>query len=167
MKYKSLLLFTVILSVAASTLFAQKRVSILGDSYSTFYGYITPDTNLCWYGIPGDKKENDVKRVEETWWWCFISEYGYQLERNDSYSGSTVCYTGYEKADYSDRSFVTRMSNLGAPDILLVFGGTNDSWAKAPIGNYQYSDWSKADLYNFRPAFCHLLDYLTKQYPDH
>lgn len=26
-----------------------KSVSILGDSYSTFEGYVQPDTNLVWY----------------------------------------------------------------------------------------------------------------------
>lgn len=150
----------------ASALFAQKKVAILGDSYSTFHGYVTPDTNLCWYGVPGEKKENDVKQVEETWWHRFIHAHDYKLERNNSYSGATICNTGYEKADYSDRSFITRMDNLGNPDIILIFGGTNDSWAGAPIGNYQYSDWSKADLYNFRPAFCYLLDYITTHYPD-
>lgn len=163
MKHKSLL--SAIFLIIASLLPAQEKVSILGDSYSTFYGHVTPDTNLCWYGVPGEKKENDVKQVEETWWHRFINEYGYKLERNNSYSGSTVCNTGYEKADYSDRSFITRMDNLGHPDIILIFGGTNDSWAGAPIGKYQYSDWTKADLYNFRPAFCYLLDYVTKHYP--
>lgn len=150
----------------ASALFAQKKVSILGDSYSTFHGHVTPDTNLCWYGVPGEKKENDVKQVEETWWHRFIHGRGYMLERNNSYSGSTICNTGYEKADYSDRSFISRMNNLGNPDIILIFGGTNDSWAGVLIGNYQYSDWTKADLYNFRPAFCYLLDYVSTHYPD-
>ena len=106
-----------------------------------------------------------MTKVEETWWYRFINEHGLQLERNNSYSGSTVCNTGYEKADYSDRSFITRMDNLGNPDILLVFGGTNDSWAGAPIGEYKYEDWTKAELYSFRPAFCRLMDYLTRNYP--
>ena len=47
----------------------------------------------------------------------------YELERNNSYSGSTVCHTGYKGADYSDRSFITRMVDLGQPDIILVFWG--------------------------------------------
>ena len=68
----------------------------------------------------------------------FIHEHGFSWNVNNSYSGSTVCHTGYEKADYSDRSFITRIHNLGTPDIILVFGGTNDSWAGAPIGVYQY-----------------------------
>lgn len=51
------------------------------------------------------------------------------------------------------------------PDIILVFGGTNDSWAGAPIGAYQYDGWTKADLYSFRPAFCYLLASLKQLYP--
>ncbi len=168
MNHKSLplLLFLLLVFASAGEAFSQQRVSILGDSYSTYYGHVTPDTNLCWYGVPGEKKENDVKKVEDTWWYHFINDKGYQLEKNNSYSGSTICNTGYKKADYSDRSFITRMSDLGKPDIILVFGGTNDSWAGAPIGDYKYANWTKADLYNFRPAFCRLLDYITKNYPE-
>ena len=154
------------LLLAGRASYAQQKISILGDSYSTFYGYVTPETNLCWYGVPGEKKENDVTQVDETWWRLFLKEYGYRLECNNSYSGATICYTGYDGADYSDRSFVTRMSDLGHPDIILVFGGTNDSWAGVPIGDYQYADWDKEDLYEFRPALCRLLDFLVTDYPD-
>ena len=99
MKRNSFLLFVAILFTSVSVSFAQKKLSILGDSYSTYYGYVTPDTNLCWYGVPEEKRENDVKRVEDTWWYLLINEHGYQMERNNSYSGSTVSHTGYEKAD--------------------------------------------------------------------
>lgn len=166
MNIKFSLWFVSMFLMIASGLFAQQKISILGDSYSTFYGYVTPDTNLCWYAVPGEKKENDVRQVEETWWYHFINDNGYQLERNNSYSGSTVCHTGYEKKDYSDRSFVTRMDNLGNPDIIFIFGGTNDSWAGVPIGEFQYGGWTKADLYSFRPAFCRLLAYVTERYSD-
>ena len=167
MNYKSLPLFLFLLLFLTSVgdVFSQQKVSILGDSYSTYYGHVTPDTNLCWYGVPGEKKENDVKKVEDTWWYQFINGNDYQLEKNNSYSGSTICNTGYKKADYSDRSFITRMSNLGKPDIILIFGGTNDSWAGAPIGDYKYANWTKADLYDFRPAFSIMLDYITEHYP--
>ena len=65
MKRNSFLLFVAILFTSVSVSFAQKKLSILGDSYSTYYGYVTPDTNLCWYGVPEEKRENDVKRVED------------------------------------------------------------------------------------------------------
>ena len=167
MKQLYLLFFVSICCLfAADGASAQQKISILGDSYSTFYGYVTPPDNLCWYGVPGEEKENDVTRVEETWWKLLLEDYGYRLECNNSYSGATICHTGYEGADYSDRSFVTRMADLGQPDIILVFGGTNDSWAGVPIGCYQYSGWTKEDLYDFRPAFCRLMDYLVAHYPD-
>lgn len=146
---------------------AVKTVSILGDSYSTFEGYMTPDTNVLWYRLPpNQEKKNDVSRVEETWWYQLIDTLGWRLEVNNSYSGATICHTGYRKEDYSDRSFVTRMNSLGHPDVILVFGATNDSWAKSPIGEYAYADWTKDDLYSFRPAMACLLDGLRRLYPD-
>ena len=155
MKHKTLFILTLVcLMSGTSVSYAQQKISILGDSYSTFHGYVMPETNLCWYGVPGEEKENDVTQVDETWWRLFLKEYGYCL----------VCHTGYDGADYSDRSFVTRMSDLGHPDIILVFGGTNDSWAGVPIGNYQYADWEKEDLYEFRPALCRLMDFLVTNY---
>ena len=115
MNCKSLFFLVVFSLTLISGVFAQKKVSILGDSYSTFYGHVSPAANLCWYGVPGEKKENDVTKVEETWWYRFIHEHGFQLERNNSYSGSTVCHTGYEKADYSDRSFIPVFTTSAPP----------------------------------------------------
>lgn len=150
-----------------STLWGQKKVSILGDSYSTFGGFMSPATNLCWYNGPdgGNGKQNDVEKVEQTWWHLLIAQKGYTLERNNSYSGSTVCCTGYRKDDFSDRAFITRICNLGNPDIIFVFGGTNDSWAKVPVGEFQYAHWNKASLFSFRPAFAYLMHHLKELYP--
>lgn len=146
---------------------AQQRISILGDSYSTFGGHVSPASNLCWYNSNDGsaEKKNDVSRVEETWWHLLTSLSQYQLERNNSYSGSTVCCTGYKQQDYSDRAFVTRICNLGNPDIILVFGGTNDSWAGVPVGEYRYEGWDKEALCSFRPAFAYLLASLQQLYP--
>ena len=58
------------------------------------------------------------------------------------------------------------MDNLGNPDIILIFGGTNDSWAHSPEGNYKYSDWTATDLYYVRPATAYMLDFITKRYPN-
>ena len=95
--------------VAAQARHAAKPVvSILGDSYSTFEGYI-PVGNAVWYDTRPNPKKTDVSDVKHTWWWQFISRGGYILGVNDSYSGATVSYTGYNGADYSDRSFITRL----------------------------------------------------------
>ncbi len=139
-------------------------ISILGDSYSTFKGYVLPDSNYVWY--PQEKAENnDVQDVKQLWWHQLIREHGYRLCQNNSFSGATICHTGYNREDYSDRSYCTRLWYLGSPDIILVFGGTNDTWAKSPIGDFQYSNWSRHDLFNFRPAMAYVLANLQNRYP--
>ena len=165
---KKTILLASLLTAVISLASAQQKISILGDSYSTFGGYISPATNLAWYnGSDGEGKtsRNDVKEVDQTWWRLLAASQGYEIEQNNSFSGSTVCCTGYRGDDYSDRAFIVRALNLGNPDIILVFGGTNDSWAGAPIGEFQYADWTKADLYSFRPAFAYLMQLLTMAYP--
>lgn len=143
---------------------SKRSISILGDSYSTFKGFVVPDTNFVWY--PQEKVENnDVQDIRQLWWHQLIREHGYRLCQNNSFSGATICHTGYNKEDYSDRSYCTRLWYLGAPDIILVFGGTNDSWAHSPIGDFQYGGWKKSDLYQFRPAMAYLLANLQNRYP--
>lgn len=143
---------------------APKSVTVFGDSYSTFEGYITPDTNEPWYFADHRQKDNDVAEVEQTWWHQLIKKNGWKLCMNNSYSGSTVSSSGYGGADYTPRSFVTRMDNLGNPDIIFIFAGTNDSWVPSPIGEYKYSNWTKDDLKSFRPSLAKMLDHMTKRY---
>jgi hypothetical protein len=157
-------IFFAVLCFGLSQAQSSKTVSILGDSYSTYEGYLTPDTNFVWYFAKPNTKETDVKSVTETWWYKYIKDNGYRLCVNNSFSGATICYTGYRKEDYSDRSFITRMNKLGCPDIIFIFGATNDCWAKSPIGEYKYGDWTKQDLYSFRPAMACLLDKMKERY---
>ncbi len=140
-------------------------VSILGDSYSTFENYLSCDSNAVWYWN-GKHENTDVTTVEQTWWHQLISEFGWRLEKNNSFSGATICFTGYNGEDYSNRSFVNRLKYLGSPDIILVFGATNDCWAHSPIGEYKYGNWSRDELYSFRPAMACMLDGLKKHYPN-
>ncbi len=163
---KTLLLIFLTLTLSA---WAQVKptVAILGDSYSTYEGFI-PKGNAAWYTV-APQKLTDVTKVEQTWWWQVIKEGGYKLGVNDAWSGSTICNTGYDDKDYTDESFVTRsamLGRLGNPDIILVCGGTNDNWAGVQMGEYKYEDWKRGDLYFFRPAMAKMLDNLLKHYPN-
>ncbi len=151
------------------------RITIFGDSYSTFDEYITPSTNEPWYYFPGHEKktvQNDVMHPDQTWWWQVIENLGARLERNNSYSGSTIGYTGYivketgKHDNYKPRSFITRAPDLGNPDIILVCAGTNDSWCGEELGEEKYSDWEEQDLYTFRPAMAKWCDTMKTLYPD-
>lgn len=156
---------TLLAVVMAGVALAQsKTVSILGDSYSTYEDFVTPATNELWYYAKNGEQKTDVKNVRQTWWYQVIKENGWRLAVNNSYSGATISYTGYDGNDYSPRSFNTRMDNLGQPDIIFIFGATNDSWAGSPIGDYKYEGIKKADLYEFRPALAHMLQWMTDRY---
>ena len=164
---KRLLTAVILFALLTLTVQAQglQRISILGDSYSTFKGYV-PDSNAVWYNLPRDTKRTDVESVRQTWWWQVVNDGGYLLEKNDSYSGATVCYTGYRGEDYSDRSFITRLPRLGSPDILLILGNTNDSWCGAKVGEYKYADIKRDDLFFYRPALAKLLSEAQERYPN-
>lgn len=144
----------------------RKSVSVLGDSYSTFENYIEPKDNEMWYFVNPNPDLTDVNDVKQTWWHQLIKDGGYRLEQNNSYSGSTICTTGYHGEDYTPRAFITRMDNLGCPDILLIFGATNDSWANSPIGEFVWSDWTEEQLKSFRPALTYMLSHIVDRYPN-
>lgn len=140
----------------------RKRVSILGDSYSTMFGW----TNEPFY------PHADVQQVEQTWWYQVISNGNYALERNNSYSGSTM--TNNTLPDWRkpgqmmdvSTSFMSRATDLGNPDIILICGGTNDEWNNDnSMGDYKYSDWTDEDLKLFRPGTAYLINLLKTKYP--
>lgn len=143
--------------------FGGPRISVLGDSYSTFEGYI-PEGNSIWYYNP-PRCRNDVRKAEDCWWSMVVTNLCGSLERNESWSGATICNRGYYGKDSTHSSFLTRVPRLGDPEVILVFGGTNDSWAHSPIGEYKYSDWTTEDCFSFRPAMAKMLDDLKKNYP--
>lgn len=165
-----ILLLLAMMAYSVTDAYAQKlSVSILGDSYSTFQGYLQPDSNNVWY--LAESQGNDVKRVEQTWWHQLIKNMGWKLCQNNSYSGSTIAYHGYNNFDFRLRSFENRANDLGNPDIIFIFGGTNDSWSGTKVGEYKYADWDTSispdltgELYTYRPALAKMLDYMTKRY---
>ncbi len=152
---------------------AIKNVVIFGDSYSTFEGYI-PDGYATYYST-ANMTPTDVCRVEETWWKSFVDKLGANLVLNNSWSGSTIGHTGYENSDCSQSSsFIYRFRQLvkegffkaNAVDTVLVFGGTNDSWSGAPLGEMKFSDWEEKDLFSVLPAICYLAYALKAELPN-
>lgn len=141
----------------------QKNVFIMGDSYSTYKGYI-PDGYSAYYS-DARKDEPIINGVDKTWWRILAKENALNIVMNDSYSGSTVCNTVRESLSVTS-SFISRMDKyisqnfFEANDVqtAIIFGGTNDSWIDAPIGTLKYSNWSEEELKCVLPAFCYLLE---------
>lgn len=143
----------------------QIRFSILGDSYSTYEGYVHPDSNDVY---PYD--EIGLTGVEQMWWARMANSTGWTLERNNSFSGALVCNFNYVNY-YGQYSFIRRMDNLGQPDVIFIFGATNDAYAHddegpiVPLGDYIYSNWTEEQLCEFRPGLAYLFENLQTLYP--
>lgn len=153
-----------------------KNIIIFGDSYST-HKNIIPKDYLAYYSDEGREEGPAVTkmRMEDAWWYRFVSHIDGKLLRNDSWSGSTIGYTGYNNADCSkSSSFIYRYKKLKKEgffeknklDTVLVFGGTNDSWSEAPLGKMKTSDWEEKDLFRVLPAICYFAYTLKTDLPD-
>ena len=150
-----------------------KKALVFGDSYSTFEGCV-PDGYAIYY-FPQSCEYTDVREKEQTWWHRVMAQAGLELVLNNSWSGSTVGYTGYDNADTSaSSSFIFRLRRLidegffaeNRIDTAFVFGGTNDSWADAPLGNAKFEGWEEKDLYQVLPAVCYFLWLLKQTLPE-
>ena len=144
-----------------------KTFSILGDSYSTFLGFI-PGSYMNYY--PAPKSVVDVLHVEDTWWHRLADTTGMVLSVNDSYAGSTVCTNvreGYPSWNaYVHRAKMVDFSRNGSPpDYILVFGGTNDSLLEREVGEPVYEDFTEDQLRQVLPAFCNVIEKLGHRYP--
>lgn len=133
-----------------------KVVSIMGDSISTFKDYIPIVdghnlTHRTYYPV------GDITDVTKTWWYMLVDELGAKLGVNESWSGSyvgnstdawwnygvsgnidtagnTSSGSGNDFGIKSCMASLTRIENLssnGTPDLILIYGGTNDIWSGA------------------------------------
>ena len=104
------------------------KVSIIGDSISTFKGWCDETKGGAYY----PKSDCDVSSVSDTWWHKLI----YQkmstgtFEKNISAGNTTVVQnsTGDSGAYWYGWDFGTRLQvkGIGNPDVVLIYGGTND-----------------------------------------
>ena len=150
-----------------------ENIMIFGDSYSTYEGHIPAGYAVYYSGHRG--AEPDVFDVRNTWWGRLIAETDSTLVQNNSWSGSTIGYTGYNNSDCShSSSFIYRFEKLLAEgffeehriDRLFVFGGTNDSWSNAPLGESDKELVEDSDLFCVLPAIKHFVARLADKLPD-
>ena len=109
-----------------------KKVSILGDSISTYPGYVTPASNPVFYPSGNNSPACDVESVEDMWWKILLNKSGMVLGANNSYSGRTL------KASATTAN-VEALGANGDPDIILVYLGTNDANQQITLGTLDTS----------------------------
>ncbi len=100
-----------------------KRISIMGDSISTFKG-CNPDDYLVYY-TDLQCETTGVCAAKDTWWAQVIEQLGGKLCKNISFSGSMV-----QGADFPAGNCDKRVADLAkdgeAPDTIIIFIGIND-----------------------------------------
>lgn len=153
--------------IGGTSSYLGKSFSILGDSYSTFKGYVTNENSTQWYPTNDSscsgyayRDTNLLTDVTQTWWYKYAKETNSKLIENNSWSGAPVSYDGWGSGttDAIASSFYTRCEDVGKPDICFIFGGTNDSSVGVALGDYKYSDFTDADMVYFRPSVARLID---------
>lgn len=143
-----------------------ERIIIFGDSYSTFEGYI-PEGYAAYY------PRADVSDVSKTWWHMLADETDSEIVLNNSWSGSTICNTGYNGDCSKSSSFICRLTKLidegffskNKIDRVYIFGATNDSWTGNAAGKLIFDNWTEDDLKLVLPGISYFVKKLLEAVP--
>ncbi|HJC56666.1 MAG TPA: SGNH/GDSL hydrolase family protein [Candidatus Eisenbergiella intestinipullorum] len=143
------------------------KFSILGDSISTFDGYIPTDYNIFY---PGN---GDISSVEKTWWWQVMDATGMELNANASSSNTTITGDSLDTTGSAPGCSTKRMIDLTpgddgpAPDILIVFMGTNDFLRSVQLGTFtEPSPQDEGVVNDFCDAYELMIQKLNALYPN-
>jgi len=138
--------------------YAGKKLSVLGDSISTFAGYV-PAGNAVWYTGSND----GVSSVDDIWWMKLISALEIKLLVNNSWSGSRVTTTNGQTAS----GCYSRCENLGTdPDVIIVYMGINDFNNGVALGAYDGTGKFPIVTTAFREAYAIMLNKILTKYPE-
>lgn len=166
MKNYGILLLSILLWLSGSAKAQEKdsiTFAVMGNSISTYYGYI-PDGWRIFYNEDREKKYGI--QVGDTWWMQLSRLSGLTFLANASWSGSRVsCDLLNSDAPFVSNARVAAVGRAGIPDLIFIMGGTNDwNQAKLPLGNYSTDTFT--DSLTFRGAYAMLLHKLSTKYPN-
>ncbi len=156
-----------------------KKISILGDSISTFVGYIPVADGKNLEHRARYPQDNLLCDVSKTWWMRVIDTIGAELCINDSWAGSTVSnWIDGNKGDIGEDialASLTRIENLGSkgmPDVIFLYGGTNDIGKYVKKGSFDEKsaptspNLSAKKWDSFVDAYCEAVLRLRHFYPE-
>ena len=145
-----------------TTKYQGKYFSIMGDSISTFEG-VSPSWYNTFYTAER-KCEADLLSAKDTWWGIVIDALCGKLLVNNSWSGSLVAkhpQCEIESYGASDERTGFLGENGVAPDVVMVYIGTNDWGWNIPIDPVA----GEEDVGIFKSAYQIMLRKIRRNYP--
>ena len=156
-----------------------KVISIMGDSISTFAGYIPVADGYNREHLSRYPQDNLLTDVNETWWMQVVDQLDAKLGINESWRGSTlsgaVPVTTGDTGENAAMSNLIRIQNMGSngtPDVILLYGGTNDLAHVSKVGTFDPAaaptqvDLTTKKWDNLADGFVHTLLRMRHYYPD-
>ena len=138
-----------------------KKLSIIGDSISTYVGWI-PSGNANYY----TGSNTGVTSVDQTWWKRLIDSTEMELELNQSWSGSRVTTTR-PTDPIASAGCMTRAQTLGDdPDVVITYIGINDFNNEVPLGTWDGTGAIPTATDTFKEAYAVMLNKVRARYPN-
>ncbi len=143
-----------------------KKLSIFGDSISTFTGWI-PEGNATYYS----GNNAGVSAVGDTWWKKTIDALGLELLVNNSWSGRAVSScrdstSGHTTdAGYKEANVLALKDGDTLPEIIIVKLGINDFNNGAELGTYTAGAAVPNDPTMFSDAYAMMMDLIMTNFP--
>ena len=148
------------------SVFKGKRISIFGDSISTFKGWI-PEGNATFY----TGSNYGVTSVNDTWWKKTIDALELELLVNNSWSGRAVSSCRDDTtahatdAGYKEANVIQLKDGDVLPEIIIVKLGINDFNHGAYLGTYDGSTALPTDPTLFTDAYAMMLNLIMTNFP--
>lgn len=161
----------------ANSKYAGKVLSILGDSISSFgvpdqanaTGTWDYPNNGTWYDET-DAKGIGITSIDQIWWKKVMDKLGMLYGMSDSVSGTTI-------ASFASQTRVNHLGlgTTGTPDVIFVFGGTNDLLQAVELGTVPEPTFSSTPndteiaaigTSTFADAYVTMMLRLNKTYPN-
>lgn len=147
------------LNVTIDSIYKGKNLSILGDSISTFSGYIPSGSNAYYTGSKGG-----VSTASLTWWGKVMSALGMNLCVNNSNNGNCASNINGDAKNGLIRASALHTDTV-TPDVIIVYLVTNDFYGRANVGTYNGQGAVPTDQSTFRAGLSMILDTINTNYP--
>ena len=141
------------------------KLSILGDSISTFTGTMPADYNVYY------PEKGDIPNSSQTWWGQLLTNTGMVLCRNASsantnVTGNSLALDGSAPGCSIRRVMDLRGTDGSSPDVIIIYMGINDFARSRTLGSFRSPGvQTEGEVMVFTDAYELMLQKIKALYP--